>query len=403
MKKISKKHGLMIAIVVIGVIAATTKYVEIVNNSVLKEGRYIERPDKGTGDYHSKLKAETVMGERNLDILVEEREYTEDELDALANEMVAALEQSLVGQGIDFENGKSKFNLVNQIKGYPFLVRWNFESEYLDKEGNVLCDVGCSEKHTIELSGELTYRKYTCPFSILVKLSHKKVSDYEKYMFDLDKAIEKQKELSTTESVIELPQAIDGENIVWKETKDYSFLLIFIGSVAVALLVGFAYEHDEKKKRDRFQKNLMQCYPDFVEKLKLYLISGLTVKRSLEKIYEGMINLNQSKYGGLVKALSTAINNYRNGVREETILEGFGNACQNEYRKLSFLLIVNLKQGNDRLLALLDEEVTKAYVQRKDNAKRLSDEAGIKLLFPMMLMLIVVMILIMVPAYLEFN
>ena len=73
------------------------------------------------------------------------------------------------------------------------------------------------------------------------------------------------------------------------------------------------------------------------------------------------------------------------------------------YRRLSFLLAVHLKQGNGQLLVMLSEEAEGALEDRRNMARKAGEEAGTRLLLPMMVMLVVVMFLILVPAYLDFG
>ena len=61
-------------------------------------------------------------------------------------------------------------------------------------------------------------------------------------------------------------------------------------------------------------------------------------------------------------------------------------------------MVQNVKKGNSVLLERLKEETQLAILERKNKIKTAAEEAGTKLLVPMMLMLAVVMILIMVPA-----
>jgi hypothetical protein len=44
-----------------------------------------------------------------------------------------------------------------------------------------------------------------------------------------------------------------------------------------------------------------------------------------------------------------------------------------------------------------------AFEERKETAKRLGEEAGTKLLIPMMIMLVLVLVIIMVPAFQAFK
>ena len=55
------------------------------------------------------------------------------------------------------------------------------------------------------------------------------------------------------------------------------------------------------------------------------------------------------------------------------------------------------------VIRLLQKEAEDAFEERKSIARRLGEEAGTKLLVPMVLMLLVVLILIMVPAFLSYE
>ena len=73
-----------------------------------------------------------------------------------------------------------------------------------------------------------------------------------------------------------------------------------------------------------------------------------------------------------------------------------------KYKTLSTLLIQNLQKGSRYLSDLLEKESVEAWEERKRKARVLGDTAATKLLFPMVLMLMVVMAVIMLPAFLSF-
>lgn len=87
------------------------------------------------------------------------------------------------------------------------------------------------------------------------------------------------------------------------------------------------------------------------------------------------------------------------GVSEGLAYEHFGRRTGlQEYIRLSTLLAQNLKRGNSTLLDRLREEAEKSAEERLQQSKKLGEEAGTKLLVPMVLMLAVVMVVIMIPA-----
>jgi pilus assembly protein TadC len=98
------------------------------------------------------------------------------------------------------------------------------------------------------------------------------------------------------------------------------------------------------------------------------------------------------------------VNEMSAGAGERAAYEAFGQRMDNmSYTKLISLLVQNLQKGNDGLLSALKAEESNAFFLRIDQAKKLAEEAGTKLLFPMLLMLVIVMVIVMAPALFQFS
>ena len=93
-----------------------------------------------------------------------------------------------------------------------------------------------------------------------------------------------------------------------------------------------------------------------------------------------------------------------NGVYEEKAYENLGQRLRLPvYVKLGGLLSQNVRKGSKDLLLVLNQEAKNAFEERKSQARRYGEEAGTKLLLPMVMMLSVVMILIIIPAFLSYQ
>ena len=146
-------------------------------------------------------------------------------------------------------------------------------------------------------------------------------------------------------------------------------------------------------------------YPQFVSRLVLYMGAGMSVRGILlcfseeyKKEYKA-----SGKRSYLYEERLKSSNELQSGVPELSVYERFGLRCgMQQYTRLVTLLSQNLKKGNSELMMLLKEESDKATKERMAYARKLGEEAGTKLLVPMMLMLLIVMITIMIPAYLSF-
>ena len=92
------------------------------------------------------------------------------------------------------------------------------------------------------------------------------------------------------------------------------------------------------------------------------------------------------------------------GVGEERAYERFGERCGGiRYRKLGHMLAQNLRKGTNGLVGLLEKEAEDAFEERKSMARKYGEEAGTKLMFPMLVMLGVIMVILLVPAISSFQ
>ena len=155
-------------------------------------------------------------------------------------------------------------------------------------------------------------------------------------------------------------------------------------SVGVFFLMDKDLEDQVKKRREWLQLG----YPDLVHGLALYLVSGMTIRAAFGRL------------GKTNELAAYAFREMQAGVSEQTAYEHFGKrAGPREYVKLSTLLCQNLKKGSGTLLSRLEEEAILAADGRIQSGKRLGEEAETKLLIPMVMLLSMVMLMIMIPAF----
>ncbi|CBK75464.1 Bacterial type II secretion system protein F domain [Butyrivibrio fibrisolvens 16/4] len=132
----------------------------------------------------------------------------------------------------------------------------------------------------------------------------------------------------------------------------------------------------------------------------------MSFRKALERIvkrYSDGVNNGQEKRPGFEEILKT----YRkivDGKGEIQALEELGKSSEcKEYRKLSMLLVQNLKKGSKDLLESLEKEESAAFEMRKQRALRLGEEASTKLLIPLAGMLFLVIVVLIVPALMQVN
>ena len=131
----------------------------------------------------------------------------------------------------------------------------------------------------------------------------------------------------------------------------------------------------------------------------------MTVKRAFRKVVEEYER--QKKMTGVrcaYEEMQKTCREMESGHTEAESYENFGRRCKVQaYVRFGALLSQNLRKGTRGLTELLKMEAIQAFEDRKARARRLGEEAGTKLLLPMFLMLTVVLVIVIVPAFLSMQ
>lgn len=221
--------------------------------------------------------------------------------------------------------------------------------------------------------------KYRLPISV----KEKEVIKYYFGVDNLSRNIENYREEVFHNIIIFFPLVIIGI-FVDSGLVFLSFAIIFLG-------YRFRYLEIKKiveKRRVEFFKE----YPSFLNSLKLYLQSGLTLENALATYFAGE---SRGYYLTLIKSSLDKINIGIN--RKRAFLEIILVTRERELIKLVNFFIqfyqVGIEESN-YLIQLGDE----AWKLKKETIKRLAEEGSAKMVIPMMLIFIGVSILVLVPS-----
>ena len=193
---------------------------------------------------------------------------------------------------------------------------------------------------------------------------------------------------------------------MWSEEREDGsgilFLLVCIGTAAVY----FLRDRDLKDRVEARNKQMLMDYPQLVSRMALYMGAGMTVRNVFRKI--ALDYRKERREGGrmhyVYEEMLLTCYELDSGISETVAYERFGKRCRMiRYMKFANLLVQNLKKGSNSILEALRREAVYAFEDRKNMARKLGEEASTKLLLPMMLMLGIVMVLIIIPAYFSFS
>ena len=365
----------------------------------IKNG-WMKRADSGSGSKDYIIIGKVEDGSQySFALTVQPRKYRQEELQKLFDAFREELPGLICGGNESLDCVREDLQLQEEYDDYPFTVTWKSDCmDVISPEGKVYPQ---EQDSTVRLKAELAYDEYQweTETSVTVKNQNDVIDKSEKAV--LEKMLENAQTSDPEQEAFMLPESIDGKKISWRQ-RNLTELQLLLGTLVTIVAVFFFKDRDihelvEKKKQEEKRK-----YPEILQKITLYLEAGLTVRAAVNKIAEDYEQKRKkgAKEQAAYEELLIAVREIRMGVSEGAAYEKFGKRTGvREYIRLSTFLTQNVKKGSTMLLQQLHEEAKEAEEMRMRNARKLCEEASTKLLLPMIMLLLVVMILIMFPAF----
>ena len=378
-------------------------------NPVLKQGNALERQAYGDGSYDAELIWEIPEKEleQELSVHVAEQGLTKEEQQALLAAAEQEIAETFPGENESVDEIQKDVCIQSQYQDGQVTADWSFDSyQYVDLEGHVMNESLEEEEILVKAVVELGCDSQTLEYQFFFQICPKIYSEKEKINNKLKQELIKKNEKANDSTLI-LPESIDDQTIIWKEKSERMPLkLLFLGMIAagcVPLVEKSRKQEEEKRRKEKLQSE----YPELVSKLTILLGAGMTLFSAWNKIatnYSNKRKNNTISIHPLYEEMLITCHEIESGVGEARAYERFGERCGlHRYRKFCSLLVQNLRKGTRGLVQLLEQEVSDAFEERKNLAKKSGEEAGTKMLFPMMMMFGIIIVIIMVPAFLSLQ
>lgn len=340
--------------------------------------------------------------EETVQIETSERLYTHEEIQAIFTEVMDRLDGVILGENESFDRVEQSLNLVTEDTEYPIQIRWELSSyDVMNMEGEIAESRVSEEGTLVELRGTLSYYEEEAVYVRNVMVYPVTRVGAELILHEVKEAIKVAEEESRRQESFVLPNEVSGRKLQWSRKKEQRWLyVLLLGAVCCVFLVYRSREkvrQAEKLRRDELARD----YPGMISKFTMLLQTGVTVKQAWEKIVEHYERQRDELGVHVVyEEMGKTLREIQSGVAEAESYERFGKRCGvTVYLKFGALLSQNLRKGSRGISELLCMEAIQSFEDRKSTAKRLGEEAGTKLLLPMLGMLAVVFIMVMVPAF----
>ena len=251
-----------------------------------------------------------------------------------------------------------------------------------------------------EIDGSYKSEKYMLP----IRVVSKKLSPIEAFKVAFKKELVNSDKETINEDTIKLPRLVNDFRVIYKEKKNLGFLLMPLFGVLVAVLLEARDKEEEKEKAKRRLRLLEIDFAQIISKILLYVSSGMTIRNSFIRLAEQYqkSKRDNSKFESRAayEEIVTVKNKLTSGYSEISAYEEMAkNINLRVYTRFLNIIIQSIKNGNKDLKNILNMEVQDALYERKQNAKKLGEEAATKLVLPLMMMLSIIMVVIMVPAF----
>lgn len=338
-------------------------------------------------------------------IQVDERIYSEEEIEAFFQEAREKLPKAILGENLSLDAVWTDLNFITQLENNPVSIEWQTsDGEFLTAMGErTEKELDGEEKKSLTITACLSCQEQEDILEIPISLVEKSKNAEEVFLEKVQKEVTKRQEESRTEETFMLPEEVDGSSLIWLKKNQVSiggivFLIFILGGV-----VYWKEEKNRERQEEKRKQQMMLDYPEVVSKLTLLLGAGMSLQRAWERmVKEYLAKKKEQRY--VYEEMARTSRETANGIPWNIALDHFGKRSKlSAYMKFATLLAQNAKRGNRGLAESLQKEAEEAFEERKAMARKLGEEASTKMLVPMFLMLAMVLVVIMVPAFLSFS
>lgn len=365
----------------------------------------LTRPNVGEGDNTITVMTENESYTGPMDITIDERVYTFDETMEIFNNYRKDFDALVLGDNSSFLHVISPLHLPSVLGKENISVSWNIaDTDIIDYNGKIGENIPDSGAHTDiiatwtlgEISADICYYVKVFP---PVKDAKTTISEYIHNQIN--------SESNKHNSNITLPDTINGTSIKYSKYKEslppITFLFVFF---CLSIFVVISEKKDYARLKKYRQDRLKDDYPTLVNKLSLLTTAGLNIRHALERIVSDYSSTSKDFTNNhpAYDEIANTCSQIRNGIYEPLAYQQLGIRCGLPcYTKLTSYMVTGLKRGGQDFNQLLAHEANNALLEQKANILQNGQRASTKLMGPMMLLFVVIMCLVMIPAFLSMS
>lgn len=380
----------------------------------LSEDGRLERNGYGQGEAVYRLQVEGVSEKPVLlELPLMEQGYTKEEAYHTYERVIEQLPELILGENHSIDQIRHNLNLPTYLSDYGIRLKWESETpEILNSFGEIQGDELKNRKTGEEgenavLRVRMTEGTWPMEHRVTLRILPPEQTDEERARESFLQYLKEEDRKQAYTPFLQLPREYEGKKLSYQLEKEGVFFPILGLGIVGAVLMGLRDKEQIHIEQERRKRQLALDYPEILSRLVIFLGAGMSIRTAWECIVQDY-NRGKEKHSKksryAYEEMYEASCQMRGGMPEGKAYEEFGKRCGiPSYMKLAALLEQNRKNGSKRLRDTLRVEMAEAFEQRKHQARRLGEEAGTKLLLPLFLLLAVVMVMVALPALMEFK
>ncbi|MBQ0025771.1 MAG: type II secretion system F family protein [Lachnospiraceae bacterium] len=370
-------------------------------DSVRKNVESIIRKEPGKGNTRLELVAEYEGEEIPIEVSVNSRQYTEEEIDELFESSRAEMFQIILGENESPDYIDKNLNLELTYLENGTECKWRMSEVGLVTYAGVLIEPerfegGYKTSAELRISYGAETRRYQTELTLYPPSGELSAAE------QIEAKIKAADSENPYDRELVLPNQMGDSKLDYLERKEGGTAagIILLILLVMGLLIFREKEElkNEKKSRD---EQLESEYPVLVSKLAVLIGAGLSIRKAWERIVEDY-KKSKAETKPLYEEMNLAMRRMGQGYTEEEALTEFGKRIGlNDYLRFIGTLESQRKNGKAELLAFLRDEANGALEKSLTVAKRRGEKMSSKLLVPMILLFAIVLALLIIPAFIS--
>lgn len=342
-------------------------------------------------------------GWRNIPLEIGALEYEENRIEELHAEAIKYLQEVVPGENESLDYVTETLVFPENVPTTGGNIQWTTDAPWLITSRGEVLNTNLEEAVTVQITAELSYGSEFRFFSEKATVYPAVYSEEEAVLLEIRKKLSEQELMTRKEERFILPDSVLGYRIepVKNAKVSVGAFWVLLAIIVPFFLYSNYYGSLDTRKKER-KEQAEHGYSEFVTKLSLILAAGISVRQVFTRLADDY----EKQYGPLhviAEELKVTKQELDNGRSETVVYEEFGRRIGVlAYRRMASLLTRNVSKGVQDIRNLLLQEAKEVMTQERATIRQKGEQAGTKLLLPMIGLLVLVFAILLVPAFQSF-